>query len=244
MGDYIAGRNAVLELLKAGSPIDKLYILRGDRKGSIHAILGKANDAGIPVVEVNSRKMEEMAEGTLHQGVIAHVSGYSFYEVEDILEYARERGEAPFLVVLDEIEDPHNTGAIIRTCEAAGVHGVVLTKRRSSGITQVVHKASSGATAHMRIAMVNNIPELLNRLKEKNIWVFGAAGEAETNYTDVNLTGAVCLVIGNEGKGLGRLVRERCDQLVRLPMKGKVDSLNASNAAAILIYEVLRQNAK
>lgn len=243
MGEYISGRNAVMELLKSGAAIDKIYLQRGDLQGSVKAIRAKAQDASVPVVEVNRQKLEELAEGIKHQGVIAHVSGINYYELEDMLEYAQSRGEPPFLVALDEIEDPHNTGAIIRTCEAAGVHGVFLSKRRSSGITQTVHKSSAGATAHMRIGKVNSMAELIMRMKEQNIWVFGADGDAQKSYLDADYRGAVCLVIGNEGSGLGRLVKERCDDLVSLPMKGRVESLNASNAAAILIYEVLRQNA-
>lgn len=243
MKQYVCGRNAVLELLKSGAEVDKLYIQKGELKGSIKAIIAKASDQRIITSEVDKRKLDELSEGLPHQGVVAYVSDYKYYEVDEIIEYARSKNEPIRLIILDEIEDPHNTGAIIRTAETAGFHGVIIPKRRSSGITPTVHKASAGATTYMKVAKVTNIAETINRLKEENIWVYGADGEADTLYTQADLKGNVCLVIGNEGKGITRLVKERCDQLIKLPMFGRIESLNASNAAAVLIYEVIRQNA-
>lgn len=243
MKQYVCGRNAVLELLKSGAEVDKLYIQKGELKGSIKAIIAKASDQRIITSEVDKRKLDELSEGLPHQGVVAYVSDYKYYEVDEIIEYARSKNESIRLIILDEIEDPHNTGAIIRTAETAGFHGVIIPKRRSSGITPTVHKASAGATTYMKVAKVTNIAETINRLKEENIWVYGADGEADTLYTQADLKGNVCLVIGNEGKGITRLVKERCDQLIKLPMFGRIESLNASNAAAVLIYEVIRQNA-
>lgn len=243
MKQYVCGRNAVMELLKSGAEVDKLYIQKGELKGSIKAIIAKASDKRIIISEVDKRKLDELSEGLPHQGVVAYVSDYKYYEVDEIIEYARSKNEAIRLIILDEIEDPHNTGSIIRTAETAGFHGVIMPKRRSSGITPTVHKASAGATTYMKVAKVTNIAETINRLKEENIWVYGADGDADTLYTQADLKGNVCLVIGNEGKGITRLVKERCDQLIKLPMFGRIESLNASNAAAILIYEVVRQNA-
>ncbi|WP_425539720.1 23S rRNA (guanosine(2251)-2'-O)-methyltransferase RlmB [Microaceticoccus formicicus] len=243
MKQYVCGRNAVMELLKSGVEVDKLYIQKGELKGSIKAIIAKASDKRIIISEVDKRKLDELSEGLPHQGVVAYVSDYKYYEVDEIIEYARSKNEAIRLIILDEIEDPHNTGSIIRTAETAGFHGVIMPKRRSSGITTTVHKASAGATTYMKVAKVTNIAETINRLKEENIWVYGADGDADTLYTQADLKGNVCLVIGNEGKGITRLVKERCDQLIKLPMFGRIESLNASNAAAILIYEVVRQNA-
>lgn len=243
MKQYVCGRNAVMELLKSGTEVDKLYIQKGELKGSIKAIIAKASDKRIIISEVDKRKLDELSEGLPHQGVVAYVSDYKYYEVDEIIEYARSKNEPIRLIILDEIEDPHNTGAIIRTAETAGFHGVIIPKRRSSGITPTVHKASAGATTYMKVAKVTNIAETINKLKEENIWVFGADGDADALYTEADLKGNVCLVIGNEGKGITRLVKERCDQLIKLPMFGQIESLNASNAAAILIYEVIRQNA-
>lgn len=243
MRQYVCGRNAVLELLKNDADIDKLYIQSGDLKGSIKTIIAKASENKIIITEVDKRKLDELSEGIPHQGVVAYVSDYKFYELDEIIEDARESGYPIRLIILDEIEDPHNTGAIIRTAEVAGFSGLIIPKRRSSGITPTVHRASAGATTYMKIAKVTNIAETINRLKQENIWVYGADGDAEILYTDADLKGNVCLVIGNEGKGISRLVKERCDQLIKLPMYGEVGSLNASNAAAVLIYEVLRQNA-
>ncbi|MDO5718733.1 MAG: 23S rRNA (guanosine(2251)-2'-O)-methyltransferase RlmB [Tissierellia bacterium] len=243
MSDYICGRNAVMEILKTDKEIDKIFIQKGDLKGSIHPIIAKARDKGIIITEVDKRKLDDISENNPHQGVAALVSSYRFYDVEDILNYARSKNDTVKIIILDEIEDPHNMGAIIRTAEAAGFHGIIIPKRRSAGITQTVHKASAGATAHIKISRVTNIAQTISKLKEENIWVYGADGSSETLYTEADLKGNICLVIGNEGKGLSHLVKKRCDMLIKLPMNGKVESLNASNAAAILIYEVLRQNA-
>lgn len=243
MEDYIFGRNSVLELLKTDTGIDKLFVQKGELKGSINMIIAKAREKKIVIMETDKRKLNEMSEGAVHQGVVALVSGYKFYELDQIIEEARAKKGLVRLVVLDEIEDPHNLGAIIRTAEAAGFDGIVIGKRRAASITGTVHKASAGATSHMKIARVTNIAETINKLKEENIWVYGADGYAKTMYTDVDFKGSICLVIGNEGRGISDLVKKRCDGLVKLPMIGNVESLNASNAAAILIYEVVRQNA-
>lgn len=242
MSDYIIGRNAVMERLRSGQGIEKIYIQKGERKGSVISIIAKAKDQRIPVVEIDRQKLTEMAQEGSHQGVIALVTDYITYEVEDLIAYAEEKGQAPFLVILDGIEDPHNLGAIIRTAECAGVHGIIIPKRHSASVTSTVHKTSAGATQYMKIAKVSNVSETISRLKEKNIWVYGADGDTTRHYTEVSLSGAVCLVIGNEGSGLSRLVKERCDELIKIPMMGQIGSLNASNAAAILMYEVVRQN--
>ncbi len=239
--DYIGGRNPVLEHLKTGG-VEKLYIRRGDNKGSIRAIIAMARDQGLVVTEVGDDRLREMAGDGNHQGVVAQAKSFEYSDLNQVLEDAKAKGETIRLVILDEIEDPHNLGAIIRTAEAAGFTGVIIPERRSASVTAAVHKASAGATAFMKVIKVVNINQTIQRLKEENIWVYGAAGEAKTLYTQANLTGHVCLVIGNEGKGISRLVRENCDELLSLPMVGRVESLNASNAAAIMIYEVLRQN--
>ncbi len=241
MSQYIVGRQSVMELLKSEKDVEKIFVLKGERQGSVLKILGKAKDKGIQIAEVDRHKLDEWAEGANHQGICALVLGYTFYEVDDILRDARERGEDPFIVVLDEIEDPHNLGAIIRTAEGAGCHGVIIPKRRSATVTSVVHKASAGATTYMKIAKVTNIAQTLKALKKEGLWVYGADGEAESPYYEQNTTGPIAYVIGNEGKGMGKLVKETCDVLVRIPMAGKVTSLNASNAAAVLLYDCVRQ---
>lgn len=243
MEKYIAGRNAVLEMLKSGQEIEKIYIQSGEKKGSINQVIGKAKANKILVVEASTQKLDELSEGQVHQGVVAFVSDYKYYDLEEIIAEERAMGKNIRLVILDEIEDPHNLGAIIRTCEVAGFSGLIIPKRRSAQVNATVHKSSAGATAYLKIAKVTNIAETISKLKEENIWVYGADGEAENLYTDTDFKGDICLVIGNEGKGMTRLVKERCDGLVKLPMYGKVSSLNASNALAVLVYEVLRQNA-
>lgn len=241
MSDYIFGRNAVLEALESEKKPEKIYVLKGDLKGSINKIIGKAKAKGILISEIDKFKLEQMADGVVHQGVCALVSSFAYSSIEEIVEYANKKNEDLFLVILDEIEDPHNFGAIIRTCEAAGVHGIIVSKRNQAPVTSVVQKSSAGAVNHMKIAKVSNIADTILKLQKENVWVFGACGEAEKSYTDMDFKGNIAIVIGNEGKGIGQLVRKRCDFLTKLPMKGKVLSLNASNASAILIYEALRQ---
>lgn len=231
-----------MELLKSDKQVDKLYVLKGDLKGSINKIMGKAKDMGIVIQQVDKNKLDSMADGNAHQGVVALVTGYEYSEVKDMLQLAKGRNESPFILVLDGIEDTHNLGAIIRTAECAGVHGVVIPKRRAAMVNQTVYKSSAGAVEHMMVAQVGNISQTIEDLKKEGLWVYGADMDGENQYFRTELKGAIALVIGNEGKGLSRLVKEKCDVLVKIPMTGKVGSLNASNAASILIYEVVRQS--
>ena len=239
--ELIEGRNAVIEALRAGRSIDKIYLARGDVDKTLGHIASKAREKNIVVVECDRRKLDFMSATHAHQGVIALCAVKEYCSVEDILSDAREKGEAPFVVVCDEISDPHNLGAIIRTAECAGAHGVIIPKRRSAGLTAIVDKASAGAAEHMRIARVPNIPAAIGELKEAGLWVYGTAADGKNDLWHTDFTGAVALVIGSEGDGMGRLVREKCDFVVSLPMKGQVGSLNASAAAGIVMYEVLRQ---
>jgi 23S rRNA (guanosine2251-2'-O)-methyltransferase len=239
---YVSGRNPVMELLKSDKQVDKLYVLKGELKGSINKIMGKAKDMGIVIQQVDKNKLDSMAEGNAHQGVVALVTGYEYSEVVDMLQLAKTRNESPFILILDGIEDTHNLGAIIRTAECAGVHGVVIPKRRAAMVNQTVYKSSAGAVEHMKVAQVGNITQTIEDLKKEGLWIYGADMDGEKEYFRTDLKGAIALVIGNEGKGLSRLVKEKCDVLVNIPMTGKVGSLNASNAASILIYEVVRQS--
>lgn len=239
---YVAGRNPVLEVLRANREVEKLYILKGELQGSINKIIGIAKDKNIVIQEVDRNKLDSLARGVAHQGVVALISSYQYATIDSILDKAKEREEPPFIVILDGIEDPHNLGAIIRTAECAGVHGVIIPKRRSAQVNETVYKASAGAVEHILVAKVNNINNTIDELKTKGMWIYGADMEGEDFHFNTSLKGAVALVIGNEGKGISRLVKEKCDVLVKIPMVGKITSLNASNAAAILIYEVVRQN--
>ena len=239
--DVIAGRNAVTEALKAGRPIDSILVRRGEKNGSVSSILRMAKQAGIPVKEVDSRKLDGMCGGENHQGIIAMAAVHAFSEVEDIFALAESRNEPPFILVCDEIADPHNLGAIIRTAECAGAHGVVIPKRRSAGLTSIVAKTSAGAVSYVPVARVPNIPALLEQLQKEGVWVFGTAAEGTSDLYSADLKGPAAIVIGSEGDGMTRLVREKCDFLVSIPMKGKISSLNASAAAAILLYEAVRQ---
>lgn len=239
--DLIEGRNAVTEALRAGRPIDKIFVARGDTDRTLGHIVAKAKEAGIVVAEADRRKLDAMSATGAHQGVVALAAVREYCSVDDILALARERGEDPFVIVCDEIADPHNLGAILRTAECAGVHGVVIPKRRSAGLTAVVDKASAGAAEHMLVARVPNIPAALKELKEQGLWVYGTAADANGALWKTDMKGPICLVIGSEGFGMGRLVAESCDFTVSIPLLGKVTSLNASAAAAVMIYEVLRQ---
>ena len=239
--DQIEGRNSVLELLETGKDINKIFIERGEKHGSINKILGIARDKKIVTVEVDRNKLNQMAQTENHQGVIAIVPPFDYYEVSDILNEAKQRNEQPFILILDGIEDPHNLGAIIRTAETAGVHGIIIPKRRACSVNSTVYKVASGAVEHMKIARVNNINDEIKYLKENDVWVYGTAIEAEKYYYEENLKGAVAIVIGNEGEGMSRLVRENCDVLLKIPMKGKITSLNASVSAGIVAYEVVKQ---
>jgi len=237
----IEGRNAVTEALRAGTPIDKIFIARGETDKTLGHIASTARAAGVVVVEADRRKLDYMSATKAHQGVIALAAVREYASVEDILAAARERGEAPLLVVCDEISDPHNLGAIIRTAECAGAHGVIIPKRRSAGLTSIVGKTSAGAVSYLPVARVPNIPALLKELQQQGVWIFGTAAEGTTSLYDADLKGPAAIVIGSEGDGMGRLVREGCDFLVSIPMKGRISSLNASAAAAILLYEAVRQ---
>ena len=238
--DIIFGRNPVSEAIRSGRPIDSLLIAKGNQSGAITGILAKAREKKIRIKEVDPKKLDFMCAHGTHQGIAAVVAACEYKELEDIFALAEERGEAPFVIVLDEIEDPHNLGAIIRTAEAAGAHGVIVPKRRSAPLSFAVSKTSAGAVEFMHVARVTNIPQTLEELKERGVWVYCADMDGETFYT-ANLKGAVALVIGSEGKGVGRLVKEKCDVVLSMPMKGKINSLNASVAAGILMYEISKQ---
>lgn len=239
--EMIEGRNAVLEALRAGRALDKVYIARGETDKALAHIAGLARERGVSVSDCDRRKLDAMSVTKTHQGVIAVCAVREYASLDDILALAESRGEAPFVVVCDEISDPHNLGAIIRSAECVGAHGVVIPKRRSAGLTAVVGKTSAGAAEHLPVARVANISAALQELKDRGLWVYGAAAEGSSPMWETDLTGPLALVIGSEGEGLGRLVRERCDFLVSIPLRGKVGSLNASTAAAVLMYEVLRQ---
>ena len=237
----IEGRNAVTEALRSGAPIDKIYLAKGETDRTLARIAGQARKAGVVVVEADRRKLDGMSATHSHQGIIAVAAAQKYVTVEDILRIAEEKGEKPLLVVCDEISDPHNLGAIIRTAECAGAHGVVIPKRRSAGLTAVVSKTSAGAASYLPVARVPNIPAALRDLQQRGLWIFGTAAEGAVSLYDADLRGASAVVIGSEGDGMSRLVRESCDFLVSIPMKGKISSLNASAAAAILLYEAVRQ---
>ena len=237
----IEGRNAVIEALRAGTSIDKIYLQKGETDRTLGHIASTAREKGIVVVDADKRKLDFMSRTHAHQGVIALASVREYVSVADILNAAREKGEAPLIVVCDEISDPHNLGAIIRTAECAGAHGVIIPKRRSAGLTSVVGKTSAGAVSYVPVARVPNIAALLKELPQEGVWVFGTAAEGTTTLYDADLKGPAAIVIGSKGDGMTRLVREGCDFLVSIPMKGRISSLNASAAAAILLYEAVRQ---
>lgn len=237
--DVIAGRNPVSEAIRSGRPIDKILVARGEKSGAVVGILAKAKDKGILVKKVDRTKLDYVSGNENHQGIVAFAAVREYSTVDDILAYAAEKDEPPFIVILDEIEDPHNLGAIIRTAECAGVHGVIIPKRRSAGLSYTVGKASAGAIEYMRVARVTNIAALIDDLKSKGVWVYGADMNG-TDYQKCNFSGACAIVIGNEGKGISRLVREKCDVIVSLPMKGQINSLNASVAAGIIMYSAMK----
>ena len=237
----IEGRNAVIEALRTQTNIDKIYIQRGETDKTLGHIASKARAAGIVVVEADRRRLDGMSRTHAHQGVIALAAVREYVSLEDILADAAAKGEQPLLVVCDEISDPHNLGAIIRTAYCAGAHGVIIPKRRSAGLTSIVAKTSAGAVSHMKVARVPNIPALLKDLKKQGIWVFGTAADGTTGLYQADLKGPAAIVIGSEGDGMTRLAAENCDFLVSIPMKGDLNSLNASASAAILLYEAVRQ---
>ena len=237
----IEGRNAVIEALRSGTAIDKIYVARGETDAALGHIASTARGRGVVVVEADRRKLDNMSRTHAHQGVIALAAVREYASVEDILNAAREKGEPPLIVVCDELSDPHNLGAVIRTAECAGAHGVIIPKRRSAGLTAIVAKTSAGAVSHVPVARVPNLPALLRELKDEGIWVYGTAADGDRPLYEADLKGPAAIVIGSEGDGMGRLVAETCDFKVSIPMKGKLNSLNASAAAAILLYEAVRQ---
>lgn len=236
----LEGRNAVLEALKSDRDIDKILIQQGNVEGSIKKIIGEAKNRGIVVQTAAKSKLDELSETKKHQGVIAFVSAHKYVEVDDILKNAEEKGEKPFIIILDGITDPHNLGAIIRTANISGAHGVIIPKRRSAGLSAVVAKASAGAIEYVPVAKVTNIARTIEELKSRGIWIACADMDGENMY-QTDLKGAIALVIGNEGEGVSRIVKEKCDFIVKIPMYGQITSLNASVAAGVLMYEVVRQ---
>ena len=237
----LEGRNALTEALKAGRTIDKVFIADGDTDRGLQRLAAEAKEAGAVIVPVDRRKLDQMSFTRSHQGVIALAAAHDYYTIDDILEEAAERGENALIVICDELSDPHNLGAIMRSAECAGAHGVIIPKRRSVGLTATVAKASAGAVEYMKVARVTNINNAINELKEKGVWVFGTAAEGSVPMYKADLTGPAAIVIGNEGDGMSPLVRKNCDMLVHIPMKGRISSLNASAAASILLYEAVRQ---
>ena len=237
----IEGRNAVIEALRAGTAIDKIFLARGETDAALGHIASAARDKGVVVVEADRRKLDGMSRTHAHQGVIALAAVREYASVEDILSAAREREEPPLIVVCDELSDPHNLGAVIRTAECAGAHGVIIPKRRSAGLTAIVAKTSAGAVSHIPVARVANLTACLKQLKESGVWVFGTDASGDKLLYEADLKGPAAIVIGSEGAGIGRLVAENCDFLVRIPLNGKINSLNASAAAAVLLYEAVRQ---
>ena len=239
--DIIEGRNAVIEALRAGRAIDKIYLAKGETDKALGHIASTARAAGTVVVETDRHKLDTMSFTGAHQGVVAVCAVREYVTVDDILEIAKERNEAPFVIICDEISDPHNLGAIIRTAECVGAHGVIIPKRRSAGLTAIVGKASAGAAEHMAVARVPNITAAIKELKEAGLWIYGTAAEGSSQLWSTDFSGPIGLVIGSEGEGMSRLVAESCDFTVSIPLRGKVSSLNASAAAAVLMYEVLHQ---
>lgn len=238
--NIVEGRNPVIEVLKSGRTIEKLYVAKGNVEGSIKMIISMARDKGIVISEVDRKKLDELSNTGSHQGVIAQVSPYTYSTIDEILSLAKEKEEDPFVVILDEIEDPHNLGSIVRSANVCGAHGVIIPKRRSAYVTATVAKASAGAVEHTKIAKVTNLNQTIKELKDKGLWIIGTDMDGEVCYNS-NLKGPVALVIGSEGRGISRLVKENCDLIVKIPMKGAVNSLNASVAAGIMMYEILRQ---
>ena len=238
--DLIIGRNAVNEALRSGRAIDSLLVARGERSGSLGKLIGQCREKGVVVKEVDRKKLDYLCGEGNHQGVAAYVAAHEYASVDDLFRAAEAKNEPPFFIVCDEIEDPHNLGAIIRTADAAGAHGVIIPKRRNAGLSYAVGKTSAGAIEYVPVARVANLPALLEELKQRGVWVYGADMDGQS-WHQTDFSGGVALVIGSEGRGLGRLVKEKCDVIVSLPMKGSVNSLNASVAAGVLMFEVARQ---
>lgn len=240
-GEALFGRNAVLEALKAGRPVNKICLARGERQGSVKEIAALAKERGVVVQEVDARRIGEAAGVLRHQGVMAYVAPVAYVSVEEILARAARRGEAPFIVLLDELEDPRNLGAILRSADAAGAHGVLIPKRRGCQLSAAVAKTAAGALEYVPVAQIGNIAQAIKGLKEQGLWIAGADMDGASPYYEADLKGPLALVVGSEGRGIGRLVKEACDFLVRIPMHGQINSLNASVAAGILLFEIARQ---
>ena len=238
----VCGRNAVKELLSGGRDVEKIYVQSGEREGSINLLIGMASERRIPIIESDKRKLDELSCGERHQGIVAIASERNYSSVDEILEYAAERGEKPFVVVLDGVEDPHNLGAIIRSAECCGAHGIIIPKRRAVGLTGTVGKASAGAIEHMRVAKVTNLATTIDELKDKGLWLFAADMGGEPHY-DTDMTCGAAIVLGSEGSGISRLVKEKCDFTVSIPLYGNVNSMNVSCAAAVILAEVARQRS-
>lgn len=240
MSDKIIGRNPVAEAIKSGREIDKIMVKKGEIEGSLRPIIKKARDMGIPVIEADRNKLDQLADGGNHQGVIALAAAHDYASIDDIFKHAENKGHAPFIVILDKITDPHNFGSIIRTANCAGADGIIIPKRGSVGLNEVVAKTSAGAIEYVPVCKVTNIAQTIDALKDRGVWVAGAEAGGDTMYK-TDLKGSMALVIGSEGEGISRLVKEKCDFLVEIPMFGDVNSLNASVAAAVLMYEIVRQ---
>lgn len=240
MEDTVIGRNPVLEAIKSGRPIDKILIKKGKYEGSMVPLIKKAKEMGIIIQETDRAKLDALAEGENHQGVIAYVSAHSYVSVDDILKKAEDKGEAPFVIICDKITDPHNLGAIIRTANCVGAHGVIIPKRSSAGINSTVAKTSAGAVEYTGVAKVTNIADTIDKLKKKGLWIAAADMDGESMYK-TDLKGALGIVVGSEGSGVSRLVKEKCDFIISIPMYGEINSLNASVAAGVVMYEAVRQ---
>lgn len=242
MKGIIEGRNPVIEILKSGRDVDKILVAKGSKEGSINKIIAMAKDKKIPVQEVDRRKLDQMAESDNHQGVMAYVAAYEYADLNAILNELEEKEENPFIIICDEINDPHNLGSILRTANATGAHAVVIPKRRSVGLTAVVAKTSAGAIEYTPVCKVTNLSQTMKMLQDRGIWIVGADMAGEKYHYEQDMLGKLAIVVGSEGKGMSRLVKEHCDFLVRIPMMGEVTSLNASVAASVLMYEAVRQN--
>ncbi len=238
--NIVIGRNAVLELLKSGREIENIYVSSGEKEGSITRIIAQAKSRGVVIKEVNRKKLDFMCAGANHQGVAASVPAHEYATVEEILDYAAEKGESPFVIICDEIEDSRNLGAIIRSAEACGVHGIIIPKRRSAGLNFAVAKTSCGALEYVKVARVSNLASVIDSLKKQNVWVYAADMDGQ-EWCKTDFSGGVALVVGNEGRGVSRLIKEKCDVTVSLPMRGHVNSLNASVAVSVIMYEIVKQ---
>jgi len=240
--DLVAGRNPVIELLKSGRETDKLFVQKGSREGSMSLIIAEAKRRSIPIVETEKAKLDAMTGGMSHQGVVAAASQITYSTVEDILSYAAERNEAPFIIIADGVEDPHNLGALIRTAECAGAHGLIIPKRRSAAMSAATAKSAAGALEYVKVARVPNLVQVIKTLKDAGVWIYSADMDGSP-YTEVDLKGSCALVLGGEGGGVSQLVRKESDFILSIPMYGNVNSLNVSNAGAVLMYEVVRQRS-